>query len=102
MSSCCGLDVVLRVPVRVIDNDNIGARKVDTDSSCLGGKKEYISIFGRVIVAINSCLSLFGLDLAINSFIFVLTILEEFFNKVKHMGKLREYQDFLPLFLTFL
>ena len=33
---CYGLDVVLRVPVRIIDDDHVGAGEVDADTSCLG------------------------------------------------------------------
>lgn len=37
MSSGRRLNVVLRIPIRVVDDDNVGASQVDSDPSGLGG-----------------------------------------------------------------
>jgi hypothetical protein len=102
VGSGCGLHIVLGVPVRVIDDDNIGRGEVDADSSCLGGEEEDISLLGWVVVSVDGSLSLLGLDLTINSFVAVVLALEELLNQLQHVSELREDQYLLALVFALL
>lgn len=95
-----GLDVVLWVPVRVVNDYHIGTGEIDTNTSCFSWQKEHISLFVRVIVSVDWSLSLFGLDLTIDSFVLVLLELQKLLNELKHMGKLGENEYFFTFFLA--
>lgn len=88
VSSCCGLHVVLRVPIRVIDDDHICAGKVDADSSRLSRQQKHIPLLVGVIVSIDGCLSFLCLDLPVNPLILVLLPLQKLFDKLKHVCEL--------------
>ena len=53
-----------------------------------------------VVVSVDGSLSLFGFNLAINSFIFVIADFEELFDKLKHVSELREDEYFFALPFT--
>lgn len=101
MSSSCGLDIVLRVPIWIVNNNNIGTCQIDTHASGLCGKQKDVSFFVRIVVTINGSLSLFGFDLSIDSLVLVVFELQKFLNKLKHMCELREDKNLFALFFAF-
>ena len=101
MSSSSCLNIILRIPIWVIDNDNVSTCQVNSNSSCLCWEKKNISLLVWIVVPINRCLSFFSFNLTINPFISILLPFQKFFNKLKHVSKLRKYENFLPLIFTF-
>jgi hypothetical protein len=61
MGPCCGLDIVLGVPVGIIDDDFSGGDEINAHSACLGGDKEDV---GSLLVEASNCLVPLGGRLA--------------------------------------
>ncbi len=81
MSSCSCLNIILRVPIRIIYNDNICTRQIYTNSSGFSWKQEDLSIFSRIIIFINSNLPLVSLYLPINPLVSITIKFQELLNK---------------------
>ena len=43
VASCLRLDVILRIPIGIVDDYGIGRSQVDTQTSCSGTQQEYES-----------------------------------------------------------
>lgn len=81
MSSCSCLNIILRVPIWIIYDDNVCTRQIDTNSSSFSWKQENLSIFGRIIIFINSNLPLFGFDLSIYPLVSIAIKFQELLDK---------------------
>lgn len=122
------LDVIVGVPVRVVDDDGVSGGEIDAQTASSGREEEsklrstgswkgdkksehwqdtITADLGSTnslrlcltIKAINGFLSQIASDSSINSLIFVSFILQEVLQKVKHFGHLREDQNPVAPFL---
>ena len=93
------LDVVVRVPVRVIDDDGVGGVEVDTETSGPGGQQEAELLGSFLVEPIDGVLSESSGDAAVDSLVLVALAVEEVLQEVQHLGHLGENEDSVALLL---
>ena len=69
MTSSLRLDIVLRIPIAVVDDDSVGSCEVDPLSSCAGAKQENVAILPAAREPVNRGLTLTAPYIAINAFV---------------------------------
>lgn len=111
VASCLCLQVVLRIPIAVIDDDSISSCQVKTEASCLGAEQEYkalcLNIRGnirfktRIVIyrvtfffskPIDSSLSILSLYASIETLKGIILRHKIVFKNVQHLDHLTEYQ----------
>ena len=90
MHSVLGLQVHLRVPVRVEDDDGVCSLKVEAESSCAGAEQEDIELTIGLIEQFHAFFSVFCLGGAIESEVSHACELEIGLHDVHEVGHLRE------------
>ena len=58
MGAIHGLEIVLRIPIRIIDNYNIGRHQVDAQTASFSRQHENEFLTSRSIVRVNSLCSI--------------------------------------------
>ena len=102
MSSVHGLEVNLRVPVRVIQDDMVRSHQVQAETSCTRGQHENCQVrawLGKLTDVLFSLLQLGG---AVKPAELVLSHGAVVLEDVEEASEVREQQDLLPLLLNFL
>mmetsp|Transcript_6942 Transcript_6942/g.13213 ORF Transcript_6942/g.13213 Transcript_6942/m.13213 type:complete len:216 (+) Transcript_6942:1287-1934(+) len=84
------LDVVLRIPVRIVNNDSVCRSEVDADAAraCAKEEDKYIRSFLRETV--DPSLAIRGLHRSVQPFVRVRAIVQVVFQYVQHPDHLRE------------
>lgn len=93
------LNVILWVPIAIINDNHFGSCQIDTLATSLGGQQEHIPRFLGVIESIDGVLSVSGLDLPIDLLELDHPGLQVLLDQHQHQGKLRKYQNLLALLL---
>ena len=96
-----GLDVHLRIPVRVVKDHLVSFPKIETETSGTGGqeKNELFAALGHE--GLDGFITNLATDLAVNARILVTTIQAVIFNNVKHACHLAKHQAAAALGLKF-
>ena len=102
MSSVHGLEVNLRVPVRVIQDDMVRSHQVQAETSCTRGKHENCQVRAWLGELTDVLFSLLQLGGAVKPAELVLSHRAVVFEDVEEASEVREQQDLLPLLLDFL
>lgn len=100
MAPVLGLFVIVGVEVDVVDNDSVGRRQVDAESSGSGRqqKNEYAAVLH---VLVDEFLALAHGSAAVHPQVFVLADLQVVFHHVQHDHVLAEHEDSVSGLLQF-
>jgi hypothetical protein len=88
MSSCRGLDIVLRVPITVEDDDYLCSRQVDALPTSFSGEQKDVTPFVRVVKTVNGILTIHRFDIARNLLVLNLLDLHVVLKQTDHLSKL--------------
>lgn len=58
------LDIILGVPVAVVDDDNLGSSEVDALATGFGGEQKDVAAFFGIVESVNRVLAVHGLHIA--------------------------------------
>lgn len=71
VTSSLSLEVVLRVPVAVIDDNCVGCCQIDPQAASFRAEQEHESIRVRFAKPVNSCLTQVSSNTTIKSFVWI-------------------------------
>eukprot|EP00960_Hanusia_phi_P069150 767012-Hanusia_phi.AAC.11 len=97
VAPCLRLQVVLRVPVAVEDDDCVGCRQVDPHPSRLGADEKYEAVTPLLVVAIDRALSHVPADPAVDALKGEVPCPHVLLEHVEHADELAEDQDTMVL-----
>ena len=69
MGSAKGLDVVVRIPVTVVDDDGVGRCQVNAETAGPGGEKEHELLGTWRIESVDGVLTVIASDTSINALV---------------------------------
>lgn len=95
-----GLDVVLGVPVDVVDDDPVGSDQVDAESSCPGREHEELILIA-VVEGVHELVSLLQLSGPIEAAVSDASEFAVLFQDVQEHGELRKQQSFMAFVQQF-
>ena len=93
------LDVIVRIPVAIVDDHRVRRGEIDAQAPCPGGEKKAELFSTRSVETIDGILSIGTRRFPVHSFVLVPVIFQEIFQYVEHAGHLREDQNSMPLLL---
>lgn len=102
VSAIHGLEVNLRVPVRVIEDDMVRSHQVQAEASCTRGEHENGQVRAWLGELTDVLFSLLQLGGAVKPAELVLSHRAEVLENVEEASEVREQQDLLALLLDFL
>ena len=90
MTACLRLQVVLRIPVRVVDDDGVGGGQVDAEAARARTQQEGEAVRVGLGVAIDGLLAQFAADATIDALVREAHLYEVVFEDVEDADHLRE------------
>merc|ERR1711892_549148 len=102
VGSAEGLDIIVRIPVTVIDDNGVGSGQIDSETSSPGGEQEHKLLSTWLVEPINGLLPHCTSDASINPLILVPNTVEEILEKIQHFCHLGEDQNSVTFCLQLL